>query len=281
MRCDPVNLYPTRAQEGTRLGGYMVLALFLATLLCAMFAPLVVPALVRGGPVRLVGFNGPSILVAFAIYVAGAAYLGRAFAISLMAGFVLHELGHVLAVRQICGGVARFRLAPMLSGGTVAEQAPQDDGEMFFVALMGAGFSLAPMVLALTLAPVLSPILPDVGQFLLVFGATLGAMNFIMLLPFPPMDGGICASVAARNFWPALGPGMTVFMVAALSTAGIRHGSIALVALAAFGAYSLILRISETSRPLRADHGLVALAAYAFTLASHFTAGWLLFSLMF
>ncbi len=258
----------------------MFAILSLATLICVGTFAAIGIGRTGAGQVEWVGFDGPGVLVGFGLYVAAAQFWGNAFAVSLMAAFLLHEMGHVLAVRLASSGNARFRLTPILSGRAVSEKRPVDDAEMFFVALMGAGFSLAPMAMALVLSLAMRPVYPEMSDFLLVFGTTIGALNFIMLLPFPMMDGGKCARVAVRNFWPALAPGLTIFMVAAMGTAGVRHGSVALLLVAAVGAYSLFTKPEATRHPMKPDQGLVALAAYAFTIAAHFSAGWLLISLL-
>lgn len=257
----------------------MTATLLLATLIGLALGLRLVRGATQAGSVDLVGFDGPGILVIFATYVTAAAFSGGHFALALLIGLLLHEAGHVLAIRQMGTSRARFRLTP-IGQAAATDTEPRDDAEMFYVALMGAGLSLVPMALALALALLLGPEAGPLHEFLLVFGATLGALNFLMLLPFPPLDGGVCAAVATRNFWPALGPGMTVFMVAAMGTAGLRHGSLALMLLAACGIYSLFMRPKGTDVPMKPDHGLIALAAYTFTLAAHFSAGWLLFALL-
>lgn len=222
--------------------------------------------------VNFVGFDGPGVLALFILYVAASAYWGQAFAMSVLAALALHEMGHVLANHSLGRGGTRVRLLPKLSGHSVEERPFHHEGDAFFVALMGAGFSLAPMVLSMALGLGLSPHIPEVGQFLLILGATIGLFNFVALLPFPRLDGGLCAEMAARNFWPALAPGMSAFMVSALVAAGVRTGAISLFLLAGLGLFGLIRRPATHLVPMGPNTALIALAAYSFTLAAHFMA---------
>ncbi len=262
-------------------GGKMaILSVAAAILLCAVMANVLRPVTTSQQNIQLVGFDGAGLILVFVIYVAAAAFLGDTFAISLIAAFLLHEGGHVLANRMLNRGTSRFRMVPLLAGQQVCETPFRSEGAAFFVALMGAGFSLAPMSLAFALALLLRSTGPELADFLIVFGATIGAVNFLALLPFRPLDGGRCAAIAARNFWPALAPSYTIFMIAAFMTAGVKNGSVALLALAAFGLQSLIRKPGRPLVPMGASTGLIGLAAYTFTLAAHFTAGWLLFDLV-
>ena len=259
----------------------MYLTLATATTLCAAMTAILRPLVPARGRVELIGFDGIGVIVAFIAYVLFAALLGNAFAVSALAAVFIHEMGHVLAHNMLGRGTSRFRMIPLLNPIPVEEHPLGKESEVFFVALMGAGFSLAPLAFALAMSLVLRGIAPALADNLMIFGATIGALNFLLLLPFPPLNGGRCAHIAARNFWPGLGPGMTVFMISAFAMAGIRTGSIALMVLAAFGVYGLFRKTDSKLKPMGAQTGLVALAAYTFTMAAHFTGGWMLFGIYF
>lgn len=251
-----------------------------SVLLCAGMASALMPREAGAHPVRWVGFDGYSVIAIFLIYVGCHAFFGSTFAIALLIALGLHEAGHVLAHRMLGRGTSHFRLVPLLSEVPVQADPFRDEGQAFFVALMGAGFSLAPMVLSLALAAGMASSMPDVASFLLVLGTTIGAVNFIMLLPFQPLDGGRCAVIAARNFWPALAPGITAFMIAAFFSAGFAQGSLGFFVLGAFGLASLFARPVANLKPMGPNAALIGLAAYAFTLSAHFSSAWLLFGLM-
>lgn len=258
-----------------------MISIALAMVICFFVAASLKPLEAHGHHIELVGFDGPGVVLVFVIYVASASLMGDAFAVSLLLGFALHEAGHVLANRMLGRGPSRFRMIPAFTPLNVSAAPFRKEGDAFFMAIMGAGFSLAPMAMSLALTVPMRLVWPEVADFLLVFGATIGALNFLMLLPFWPMDGGRCAEIAARNFWPALAPGLTAFMVASMGMAGMRSGSLSLLVLAAFGLHSLLRRTDHQLDPMGPNAGLIALAAYTFTFAAHFSAGWLLLDLYF
>ena len=70
---------------------------------------------------------------------------------------------------------------------------------------------------------------------------------------------------------------MTVFMSAAFASASIRLGSVSLMVMAGIGAHSLLRRSHSRLVPMGGDNALIGLAAYSFTMAAHFTAGWTLY----
>ncbi len=233
------------------------------------------------GSVSVSGFNGISVLAGFIVFVAAAATLGIPFGMPLIVALLLHEMGHVLAYRMLGHEGVRFRLVPLLSKSKISDRPLKTEGEEFFVAIMGPAFCLGPMALALTLSVTLAPTMPEVAQTFWIFSVTCGALNFINLLPFWPFDGGKCARTAVAKFWPNLAPAMTVFMSTAMAAASLRTGSVAMMVMAAVGAQSLLRRSPTGRKKMSADTGLIALAAYAFTMAAHFSASWLLFQAYF
>lgn len=233
------------------------------------------------GSIALSGFSGINVVLGFVIYVAVAAAIGPEFAAPLIAAVLLQETGQVLAYRMLGHKRAKFRLLPLFSRVPISEQPLKTDGEDFFVAIMGPAFCLGPIALAMTIAVAIAPVAPASAQFLWFFAITCGAINFINLLPVWPLAGGRCSRAAVVNFWPALAPGMTVFMSTALVTASLRTGSVALMVMAGVGAHSLWRRQTSGRIPMPADAGLIALAAYVFTMAAHFSVGWLLFEAYF
>lgn len=254
----------------------MILYAMLAILLCAGVISAIAPKSASGQPIHWVGFNGQSVILIFVVYVAAHTFLGGAFAISLLAALALHETGHVLAHHMLGRGASHFRLAPVLSDVAVQSQPFRDEGQAFFVALMGAGFSLGPLVLAVGLGMAMQEISPDLSAFLLLFSATVAGVNCLLLLPFRGLDGGRCAEISARNFWPALVPGMSAFMIAAFAVSGLRRMSIAMLLLAGYGVLSLFARPVAALKPMGPDAGLTALAAYVLTFAAHFSGAILL-----
>ncbi|MGB5557035.1 MAG: hypothetical protein WBN04_03380 [Paracoccaceae bacterium] len=233
---------------------------------------------VQGQPITLTGFDGVGVLIGFVAFVLAAAALGPVFGISLLIALLFHELGHVVGHQILGHRQTRFRLIPQLSDAPISDHPHQTEGQVLFVALMGPGFCLAPMVLAHLAAIALAPHNPEVAASFRAFAITCGTVNFISLLPFWPLDGGRCVRIAAASIWPAFAPAITVFMAAALAAAAWRTGLLALLVLAGIGVHSLLRGSRIERHPLHPDTGVVALAAYAFTLAAHFSGGWLLMS---
>jgi len=258
-----------------------VISVFTATILCGALLYALRGGVTAGGPVSFSGFNGIGVVFVFVAFVFAAALLGTTFGISLLVSLFIHELGHVLAYRMLGHKHTRIRLVPMMKDTDISDTRPVSEGEAFFIALMGPGLSLAPMVLALTLSVAFAQSAPGFADAMRVFSVTCGALNFINLLPIWPLDGGRCARIAAGNFWPALAPGMTVFMCSAMAMAGLRSGSLALIVFAAIGAHSLLHKSEPLAVRMGPNNALIGLAAYTFTLAAHFTSGWLLLQIYF
>lgn len=238
-------------------------------------------AVATGAPIVFSGFDGMGVLLAFIAFVLAAAAHGMAFGLWLLAALMIHEAGHVLAYRMLGHAPTRFRLAPLLSDLPISDRPLRTEAEAFFVALMGPGLSLAPMALSIALAAFLSDRAPQLAVQLQVFGVTIGALNFVNLLPFHPLDGGRCIRLAVSSFWPALAPAMAAFMIAMFFTAGLRTHSLTLFVLAAFGVQSFLHKAKSGLVPMGPSAALTALGAYAFTLAAHLIAGWMLLTMYF
>ncbi|MGR3661424.1 MAG: hypothetical protein ACU0CA_09625 [Paracoccaceae bacterium] len=254
---------------------------FTASVLCIAMLYALRGSVVTGTPITFSGFDGIGVILGFVAFVAASALMGPLVGISLLISLMLHELGHVLAHRMLGHTTTRFRLVPLYSDQPISDRPLKTEGEVFFVALMGPGLSLAPMVLAMALSGMLANTSPELAGFFRIFAVTCGALNFVNLLPFYPLDGGRCARIAADNFWPALAPGLTVFMSTAMFVAGLRTGSVALIVVAVAGSATLLRRKERLAEPLGPNNGLIALAAYAFTLAAHFSCGWWLLQAYF
>jgi len=253
----------------------------IAALLCLLTAYVLRPNVLGHGSVAFTGFNGVSVVVGFGLFIATAALIGPEFGVPIILALLIHEMGQVLAYRMLGHQNTRFRLLPIFNNEQISDEPLTKDGEVFFVSIMGPAFCLAPVALATAIAVMLGPVAPVAAQSLWLFAITSGALNFILLMPFSSLPGGRCTSVAVVNFWPALVPAMSVMMGAAMFTASLRTGSVALMVMAGVGAHSLWRRKSSDRVPLGSDAGLIALAAYAFTLAAHFSIGRYLFEAYF
>lgn len=233
------------------------------------------------GSITVSGFDGRSVVIGFVLFVACAYVLGVPFGIPIILALLLREFAQVMAYRMLGHRRARFRFVPFMAGAGISDDPLKSDGEDFLVAIMGPALSLGPVAMGAALALVLRDWAPSLSTSLWFFAATCGAVNFVLLLPFAPFDGARCMRAAVASYWPALAPAAAVFMSTAMFTASLRTGSVALMVGAAFGAQSLLHRAERGRVPLKPDHGLLALAAYAFTMAAHFSAGWWLFGAYF
>lgn len=251
---------------------------FAATILCAATAYAVRGGVLARPRILVSGFDSIGVLSVFVIFTAASAAFGPDVAFSLIISLALHELGHVIGYRLLGHDQARFRLIALLGRTPISDRPLQTQGQVFFVALMGPGLSIAPMVLAYCLSVMLAQSDPDTASGLRVFAMTCATLNFLNLLPFWPLDGGRCTRIFAGCFWPALAPALTIFMSAAFAAAAMRTDSIALLILAGIGAQSLFHKPVPEGEKMGEDTVLVAMAAYAFTLATHFSGGYWLIS---
>ena len=239
------------------------------------------PGVARSVDITFSGFNGQSVLVGFTIVVFCASILGLPFGLPVVFALLVSELGKVLAHAMLGHDSARFRLVPWLDGAKISEKPIRSDGEEFLISIMGPALCLGPMVILAAVAANTQASAPQLAQSLWTFTATMGAANFLFLLPFPPFDGARCMRCAVASYWPALSPAMAVFMSTAMFTASLRTGSVFLMVGALFGLQSILRSQGHGRVPLKPEHGLIALAAYVFTLAAHFSAGWWLFAAYF
>ena len=231
-----------------------------------------------GPPITFHGFNGVGVVVGFIVFTLAAVTIGPAFGASVLIALLFHELGHVLGHQLIGHSQTRFRLVPPLARAPISDEPFRTQGQELFVALMGPGFSIAPMVLAHMGALLLAQSDPAIARNLQIFAMTCGTFNFISLMPFWPLDGGRCVRIAGGSIWPVFSPAITAFMMAAFAAAAWRTGSWGFLVLAAIGLQSLVRSNTSKYKPLDSDTGVIALAAYAFTLAAHFSGGWHLIS---
>ena len=252
-----------------------------AAFLCISTAYVLRPVYLGHGSIVVSGFNGISVVVGFVLFIAVAALIGPEFGLPVIASILIHEMGSVLAYRMLGHEDARFRLVPIFNKTPTSDTLLTKDGDVFFVSIMGSAFCLGPIALAATIAVTLNPTIPAVAQSFWLFAITCGALNFVLLMPFSSLPGGRCTSTAVVNFWPTLAPAMTAFMAAAMFTASLRTSSVALMVMAGVGAHSFWRRSPSGRRAMSPDAGLIALAAYAFTIAAHFSIGRHLFEAYF
>ncbi len=129
------------------------------------------------------------------------------FSVLIVASLVVHEYGHVWAMRQVGIPTRGFYLIPFVGGAAVPERAFRNRLEEQYVSIMGPLFGLAQ-------ATVMYAAFLATGHALLGAAAGWVAMlNLFNLLPIPPLDGGRIWKSAAFSI--GYGKGLIIMAVAA------------------------------------------------------------------
>jgi Zn-dependent protease len=124
---------------------------------------------------------------------------------------VLHEAGHMFAFRAMGHKSARMIIIPFLGGIALGGRPYNSHFEVGFSALMGAGFSVFPVIAAISLyEPLHSSGHTALAALLGAFG-TIGAIfNLGNLVPVWKFDGG---QVIRQVFKSRAGQGLASFML--------------------------------------------------------------------
>lgn len=232
-------------------------------------------ALAGGGRVVLVGFDGVGVLAAFVVTVGAATVFGPINGLSLVIALLLHEAGHYVGARACGRTEAAFRLLPAFGGLRPDDSDFGHDADRFFHALMGAGGSVAPMLLSVALWLALRDIAPGPAGFCRALGLSLALVNALNLMPFRPLDGGLCIEVVSRSLSPSILYLATATAIAGLAFAGHAVGSWAALGFGCTGLALLVLHFPgrRGTVPMTAREAQLAFLAWAGTLAAHMTGG--------
>lgn len=258
------------------MGKFLMIAFFFAAILMTYTLYHLRAGLTAGGRMHVVGLEIESILTAVCAVFAVAVVFGPIYSIAFTLSVTLHEMGQVVAFRLIGHEDARFRLNPLFGRLSVSDKCPESRAEDFFVSLMGPGFSLAPMALAFALSAMTDHSFPFLSDCLWAFAATTGALNFLILLPFWPLDGGRCIRILVCTFLPRMAPVATIAMSGAFALTALWTRSLLLLVFALLGTRSIgeaekVLRVQQ---PMGWRCGLLAGLAYLATAAAHLFVGW-------
>lgn len=157
---------------------------------------------------------------------------GFSWAVLLIISLMVHEYGHVLAMRIIGMPTSGLYLVPFMGGAILAHSKFRSLLDDAFCALMGPVFSLLPSLLFFA-AYCLT------GHAVLGASAALFALvNLINLLPMPPFDGGNIARAIFSSLtrldlriagWALLAAGFAVSIYQGLLLFGIGIALIALL----------------------------------------------------
>ncbi|MFU8865796.1 MAG: hypothetical protein ACNA7O_17945 [Rhodobacterales bacterium] len=195
---------------------------------------------------------------------------------ALVLALLIHELGHVAGYRIIGHADARFRLAPLFTSGLMSTRATRSQAQEFFVTIMGAGFSLIPMVAALMLARLLETPAPDLATIFFAIGSTIAALNFVNLLPLLPLDGGRCLRQIFISLCPTTGTYILLVCSAGAAALSFVQESLFLIIIVCIGGLVFFRPVEDgqARMPMSQGTAALALAIYGFTLAAHAVSGW-------
>ncbi|HMN36800.1 MAG TPA: site-2 protease family protein [Hyphomicrobium sp.] len=122
------------------------------------------------------------------------ALFGLSAAAMLIVLILIHELGHVLAMRWAGIPVKGLYFVPFFGGVAVSADRYRSEAERGLVALMGPGFSLATTALFMYLA------MQGNDPFMIELAFMSALLNGFNLLPIMPLDGGHVAQAMLSRF---------------------------------------------------------------------------------
>ena len=250
--------------------------LLLSMALVALTLLVVRPVMAAGARLSLANSSGIAVVGAFGVAVPVALLFGIEFALALLAAWQLKELGHALGYRLAGHPEARLRLMPLPGCEKPTERTPESDLAALFVALMGPGLSLAPMVVAFALGEALATSAPALAHGARSFALAAGGLNFLALLPLWPLDGGRLMQLIVEARFPRVSGLSAAALAAFLVGLSVTLHSALLFLLALVGALALVRRPRRRpGRPrLTPAQVRIGFAAYFASLSAFFLGGW-------
>lgn len=233
------------------------------------------PAMYAGKrPIPLIGVSGSHVIILGTLLAAIGLTFDPVTGASVLIALTIHELGMVLGHRLAGHADVRFRLIPMPRTGPVSEDPHKTDLEHFFVTIMGPALGLAPMVLAFALSDLVAG-----GALQQLFGTlalTLGAFNFIALLPIWPLSGGSLMQLLMRPGFPRVSALPAASLFAGLVGMSWATDTPGLFLMSVIGALAYAVRppLPKERPPIPGRALLIAIPAYLTTLAAYFLGGW-------
>lgn len=149
------------------------------------------------------------------------------FAVVLIFSLVIHEYGHVRAMRHVGIPTRGFYLIPFVGGAAVAERAFSSRLEEHYVAIMGPAYGLAQAIL------LYASFLYFGHPFLGAVTAWIAVLNLFNMIPITPLDGGRIVKSATMSIGSGFGMGLLLagIFVAVILMFALRSWILALVAL--------------------------------------------------
>jgi Zn-dependent protease len=187
--------------------------------------------------------------------------------IAILIILVLHELGHVLAMRAFGDRTSAFYLVPFMGGVAIGQKEMESDWRLVLMVLAGPFAGLLTALAGIVLFH-----LTDNGWFA-AFAVMAAVINVLNLLPIPFLDGGQVLLALLRRYLPQ---GLTHWISIGLLLAGAALAAwtgstimlVVLGLLAALQAAYPPTAAPSSRRPLGHAEAAAALLALALTAAA-------------
>lgn len=197
-----------------------------------------------------------------------AAIFDWSIAIMLLFVVLLHELGHVMAMRSVGIPVRGIYFIPFFGGVAVGDSFGKSEAVRGFVALMGPAASMLTTGLFLWLS------LQNDDPFLSDLALMSAALNGLNLLPILPLDGGRVLQALTSRLSPRGARavhGATLLLGIGLALWAGDYLLLALVLLIAPGVLSMRTSTAYTAAPLSRGESIWLTCGYVATLAFYIT----------
>ncbi len=189
---------------------------------------------------------------------------------------VIHEYGHVLAMKMTGQPAPRMFLVPFFGGLAVGNHPHKSLFDDAFCSLMGPGLSLLPAIGLYLIGAYLAP---DPYALWIIWAAGIcGFMNALNLLPALPLDGGNIMRAVSQSLAPDMTRNALLVLGAASAFLVYRHGYVGFGMFAAFGLFHAFeLTGPPRARPMSFTSGSIILTGYVITAGIHITIAALVF----
>jgi Zn-dependent protease len=162
--------------------------------------------LVAGGLVALKVIKGAE-LAKLALFGAAlwsiALFRPLPFAIALIYAILVHETGHILAMRYRGLKTSGIWFVPFVGAVAVAKQSFRSQGETFFVAIAGPVFGLLSVISLVAAQLLLARSSADAAAWV-AYASAAAFINLFNLLPIGVLDGGRIVKSLALSLSPRL-----------------------------------------------------------------------------
>jgi len=185
----------------------------------------------HGRPPRPASFAGMPLtrnsLLLFALGFASFVWMSGFWAgCAILAILVVHELGHVLAMRAYGDRTSAFYLVPFMGGVAIGQKQLDSDWKLVVMVLAGPFAGLLSALAALALF-----VQTDIDWFISV-AALAAIVNVANLLPIPILDGGQVFTALLRPYLPhRIAQWVSIGLLLAGAVAGAWIGSALLLVL--------------------------------------------------